>query len=200
MTQHSRSQAHSYLTTPVEKPNRNHEVNIKWLFVCITLALFSRFLPHTPNFTPVIGVAMFAGSYLSQRWSYLVPLSVMLLSDFILGWHNTLPFVYIAILGAVVLGEGLKGKNELYSSIRGWMSAFSAATGSSILFFVVTNFGVWLVSGLYTQNLAGLVNCFVSAIPFFPATFVSTVAYFFALVGARALLKRLKLHPYPVSF
>jgi hypothetical protein len=65
-----------------------------------------------------------------------------------------------------------------------------AAIASSVLFFVLTNFGMWLSSGFYPLTLAGLEACFVAAIPFFQNTLAGDLFYSGVLFGGFALLER----------
>ena len=48
---------------------------------------------------------------------------------------------------------------------------------SSVIFFVVTNFGVWALTSMYENNLGGLINSYLFAIPFFHNTLLSTLIY-----------------------
>jgi len=65
-----------------------------------------------------------------------------------------------------------------------------AALTSSVLFFVLTNFGVWLVSDLYPRTAAGLVGCYIAAIPFFRNTLAGNAFYTLVLFGGFALAQR----------
>ena len=62
---------------------------------------------------------------------------------------------------------------------------------SSVLFFVVTNFGMWLSSGIYPRNLAGLQACYVAAIPFLQNTVAGDLFYAALLFGGFGLVERL---------
>lgn len=149
----------------------------------VFLAVISRWLPHPPNFSPLIGIALFAGSRFSSRWTAVgVPLIALMVSDLFLGWHNTLPFVY----GALIL-MALGGYRWLKPAQFGWGRLGTLASGAAGFFFVVSNLAVWLVGGLYSPDLSGLVTCFVAAIPFFPATLVSGLVYSFALFALASI-------------
>ena len=143
-----------------------------------------RLLPHPPNFTPIGAMALFSGAYLAdRRLAIAVPFAAMLLSDAVLGFHSGMPFVYgsvalIAAIGWIALRQ--------VSSLR----VVAAALISSVLFFIVTNFGTWAVSGMYPLTAAGLGACFVAAIPFFQNTVVGDLIYSGLLFGGFALLER----------
>lgn len=128
----------------------------------IIVAAFSRLIPHSPNFTSVGAMALFAGSAMGLSLaSFLVPAVVMLLTDLVLGMHPTMIFVYGAFALTVVLGAVL-----LKNSARG-VKLLSVSLAASLLFFFITNLGVWLVGGYYTGDLKGLVECYIMALPFF---------------------------------
>ena len=152
------------------------------VFGLVALAVLSRWLPHPPNFSPLIGIALFAGArFDSKKLAIGVPLLAMIISDVALGWHSTLPFVYG---GMAVLA--LAGWLALKPSRFGWTRLGAVSTFGAIFFFVVSNFGVWATQDLYSQSLTGLVACFAAAIPFFPATLGSAWVYSFALFALSA--------------
>ncbi len=141
------------------------------IICAILLAALSRLIPHPPNFSPVIAMALFAGASLAdRRLALIVPLAAMLLSDLLLGFHGTMVFVYVA-MALVVLGGRWLGRR------RGPWLLTSAAVGGSLLFFVVSNLGVWLGGGLYPLSGAGLLACFIAALPFLHTTLLSTLLY-----------------------
>ena len=130
------------------------------LFVLlIVLAVLSRFLPHPPNFSPIGALALFAGAFVVERkWALVIPLVALLVSDIFLGLHEMMLFVYLSYALIAGLGIGLKN--------AGTFKLAGRAVFSSAIFFVVSNFGVWLMSGMYAKTWSGLVQCYVAAIPF----------------------------------
>lgn len=64
-----------------------------------------------------------------------------------------------------------------------------AALISSLVFFTVTNFGVWAFDSLYPKTLPGLVACYVAAIPFFRNTLLGDLIYTATLFGGFRLLE-----------
>jgi hypothetical protein len=130
------------------------------IIALILVACFSRLIPHPPNFTAIGAMALFAGAHLgSKRVALLVPLAAMFFSDLVLGLHPTMVFVYVSVALITLLGRW---------SWQRWQgrSLIGMSLVSSLLFFVITNFGVWLTGG-YEHSLQGLVTCFALAIPFF---------------------------------
>ena len=155
----------------------------------ILIAVATRLLYHfnpgmvPPNFSPVEAVALFGGAYFAdRRLALLTPLVAMALSDLIIGFHNLLWLVYACVALSTILGFGLRGK---VGPVR--VAAYGVI--GSTLFFIVTNFGVWLGSSMYPQTWAGLMECYVAGIPFYKNTLVSTLFYSALLFGGFALLR-----------
>jgi hypothetical protein len=55
-----------------------------------------------------------------------------------------------------------------------------------VLFFVVTNFGVWAFTDMYPRTGDGLTACFIAAIPFFRNTLAGDLFYAAVLFGGLA--------------
>ena len=154
------------------------------ILTAVVVAAVLRLVPHPPNFTPIGAMALFSGAYLTRRGlAFAVPLAAMMLSDAVLGFHSGMPFVYGSV--ALIVAIGWLALKRV-SSLR----VVAAALVSSVLFFVVTNFGTWAVSGMYPMTLAGLAACYVAAIPFFQNTVVGDLFYTGVLFGGFALLER----------
>ena len=137
---------------------------------CVFLVLVGilfRLVPHAPNFTPMLTIALMSGLYVKNKWSILLPILIMLISDLFIGSHIIAPWVYGSVLGVFLIGRLIKNTafNVLLYSVV-----------SSFLFFLLTNFGVW-VSGGYSYSFEGLVLCYTMAIPFFKNTLISTVLF-----------------------
>jgi hypothetical protein len=128
--------------------------------VIFTGALF-RFIPHWPNFTPIAGMALFGGAYLGRKHlAFIIPFAAMFLSDLILGFHKDMWAVYIAFGMTVSIGIMIR-KNIKFASVM------TAALGSSVIFFLLTNFAAWLASPIYPQTFAGLMQSYVAGLAFF---------------------------------
>jgi hypothetical protein len=149
----------------------------------------TRLLPHPPNFTPVLAMALFGGARLGNRTAALaVPLGAMLSSDVVIeivhgrGLHLLLPVVYLCVALCVGVGWRLRRRRGLV-----WIAG--AAMGGAVLFYLVTNFAVWALWSRYPMGLAGLEECYVAAIPFFRGTLLSTLLYSGALFSAHELVR-----------
>ncbi len=163
-------------------------MNARFLtLVAMTLAAATtRLLPHPPNVTPIAAMALFGGAHFgSPRTSLAVPLTAMFLSDLLLGFglHPVMPFVYGSFAFTVWLGRWLRAR-------RSPLAIAVAALCGSVVFFLVTNLGVWLVGDLYPRTLDGLVACYIAAIPFFRNTLAGDGGYTLALFGGFALARR----------
>jgi len=155
----------------------------------IGLAVLARLVPHVPNFTPIAAMALFGGAYLNRRYAILVPLAALLLSDLFIGFYS--PLVMVSVYGSFVLtgvvGLWLKKR-------RNPKNVIFAAIGASVLFFLVTNFAVWL-GGWYPKNLAGLLECYTMALPFFRNTILGNLFYTGVFFGGYELVLRLVRKP-----
>jgi hypothetical protein len=156
--------------------NTNHG-RLVALLSAILVAAALRLVPHPPNFTPIGAIALFSGAYLGRRGlAFAAPIGALLLSDAILGFYSGMAFQYFSVALVVLLGWlALSRVTVLRLGI--------AAVASSVLFFAISNFGVWLVSGMYPNDASGLVACYVAAIPFFQNTVAGDLFYTTLLFG-----------------
>ncbi|MEX0772769.1 MAG: DUF6580 family putative transport protein [Balneolales bacterium] len=151
----------------------------------IIMAATTRLLPHPPNFTPIIAIALFAGTYFKKSmWAWALPLAVMVVSDLALWWLYGYAFfspmrlvIYLSLLVMVGFG-GAISRNISVTHIAG--GAFAGA----ILFFMVTNFAVWITGTLYPITWEGLAMCYTAGIPFFRNTLISAFIYSAVMFGA----------------
>ncbi len=161
----------------------NH-VRLLALLSAIVAAAALRLVPHPPNFTPIAAMALFSGAYFGRNaLAFIAPLAAMLLSDTLIGFHSGMPFVYGSVAIIVLLGW-------LALSRVSVLRIGLAAIASSVLFFAITNFGVWLTSGMYPLTPGGLAACYVAAIPFFQNTVAGDLFFSGLLFGGFALLER----------
>lgn len=150
----------------------------------ILVAVASRLIPHPPNFTPVAAIALFGGAqFADKRAAFLVPMAGLFLSDLVLGFYTLMPVVYGAFALTVILGFWVRQRSNP-------LRIAGAAVGSAVLFFAVTNFGVWAFGTLYPRTGAGLLECYVAALPFFQNTLLSNLLYSALLFGGMALAER----------
>ncbi len=151
--------------------NKLHSPNWQWIVTIILLLCFSRLIPHPPNFTPLGALAIFAGATLKDvKLALIIPILALLISDVVIGFHSTMVFVY----GAFILT--IAGSFYWLKQIGIFTLTF-AAISSSILFFIVTNFGAWLTHEMYPTTMNGLIQAYVAGLPFFKNTLLSTLLF-----------------------
>ena len=151
--------------------------------IIVALTVFT-ILPHPPNFSPVAAMALFGGAYFSdKRHAFLIPFLAMFISDLILGLHPSMVFVYGAFALTVAMGIWLRDRISM-TTVAG------AAVASSVLFYLITNFGVWIIGGWYPLTMEGLIACYVAAIPFFQNTLLGNLFFTILLFGGFRLLER----------
>lgn len=135
-----------------------------------------RLAPHVPNFAPVGAIALFGGAVLGWRLAVWLPLAVMMISDLVLGFYSGIEFTWAGFLLVALFGTQLRGARFLTRVTLGTL-------GSGIIFFIVSNFGSWLTSGMYEPTLEGLVRCYYMALPFFRTSLLADAFYGVLLFG-----------------
>lgn len=137
----------------------------------ILAAAFVRLIPHPPNFAPIAAMALFSGAYFNKKsFAFAVPLAAMFLTDAIIGFHSSMWIVYLSFALIVVIGMFMLKKISIKNVIV-------ASVTASISFFLITNFGVWAFGTMYPKNIAGLIECYIAAIPFIQNTLLGDLFY-----------------------
>ena len=151
------------------------------------------------NFSPVLPLCVFgAACYASRRAAYVAPFAIYLAGDLGIwlltgrpdwAFYDAQPVLYLSVALVVTCGFLLRRQ-------RTWFRIAATGLGSAVVFFAVSNFGVWAFGDgvRYPYNAAGLVDCYVQAIPFFRNTLVS-MAIFLPLLFSRVALR----HPAPAT-
>jgi hypothetical protein len=179
----------------------NKKLNLRFGIICtiILLAAGSRLIPHPPNFSPIGGIALFGAAYYGKRyWSYLIPLVAMFLSDLVINnviyhsffggftwFYSGALYTYGALLLIVLLGTLALGKIRIPNLI-------ASALGASVIFYLVSNFGVWASTGMYgmyPRTMAGLMECYIAGLPFLQNLLAGDLVYTIALFGAFELIQ-----------
>jgi len=150
-------------------------------YVLILAGFMLRLLPHAPNMVPVAAIAVFAGVYLDKKMVPWVPLAIMVASDVVLGLHDLVLYTWGSFLLIGFLGMWLRNH-------KSWQNIFGMSVFSALLFFFVTNFGVWMA--WYPHTWKGLEVCYINAIPFLRNTMVSNIIFTFVLFGAYELARK----------
>lgn len=148
------------------------------LIIGLVLAgILSRLAPHPLNMALVTGATIYGASKLTRLESVMVPLLIMLATDLVLGFHSTMLFTWGAFALIALLSHLVLHKQTTVGRV-----AFTTLS-SSVIFFVISNLGVWMVGNMYSLNMAGLVSCFVNAIPFFQNTLIGDAVYTASIFG-----------------
>ena len=136
------------------------------IFSMIVLAVATRLLPHPPNVAPITGIALFAAHrFNDKKLVFLLPLLCMVITDIFLGFHTIIPFVYLSIIAISTLGLFSKKISN------------GVVLKSSTIFFLVSNFGVWLLSNMYSQDLTGLTQCYIIGLPFLQNSLIGSLLF-----------------------
>ena len=154
--------------------------NLESYFLPIMLILilsFSRLMPHPPNFTPIIAVAIMSSYFFKNIYLSCATLLIsMLLADAFIGFYSNMFFVYFSLLLILFIFHRISEKMN-------FKNLFICGFIASLIFFMISNFGVWVLGSPgvldlpYEKNLNGLVECYILAIPFFGNTFLSTLIF-----------------------
>ena len=161
----------------------SRERNPIWLAVAIVLvAAMMRLLPHPDNVTPLVALALVGGSLFTGWLAVAAPLAAIIVSDLALGFHATIPFTWgsVALISLLGLWAGKRAT---------WGRMLGAGLAGSTLFYLITNFGVWWMGHgqWYPRTVAGLLDCYIAALPFFRASLLGDLAYVAVLFGAYRL-------------
>jgi hypothetical protein len=160
--------------------------NKKMWILLVAAAAAARIAPHPWNFWPMIGVGLFAGAKAAKASTGVsATLGAMILSDAVLGFYSGMWSVYLALLLPVWLGRRIRGHPSVPNIAAG-------AVGSSVFFFLFTNFVTWARGSTYTHDLAGVAACYAAAIPFFQNQILGDAFYTAVLFGGYALFHRLR--------
>ncbi len=158
------------------------EVAIAIVFVLIGVGL--RLLPHSPNFAPIGALALFGGVYLSKKIALILPMAAMIISDIFIGYYelNLMLLVYGSFLLCVILGFWLKRHKR-------WSTILGSSILSAVLFFLITNFAVWLFTPWYAKTFLGILQCYLMALPFFKNTLLGNLFYTASFFGTYEIIK-----------
>lgn len=155
--------------------------NIIGILALIAIGVTARLMPHWPNVVPITALAIWGGTRLQKPWGIVIPLVVMAISDIWLGGHSTVLYVYGSFLIIAVL-------SQLNSNKINFGRVGSLAVGGSLLFFLITNFGVWATPtgpmAIYPHTLNGLIASYTMGIPFWRNSLIGDIGYTAAFFAA----------------
>jgi hypothetical protein len=174
-------------------------IHLRFGILCLMIVIvaFSRLIPHMPNFSPLGAIGLFGAAYFAHKWqAYLIPILATWVSDLFLNnmvyasyypeftwFYEGFYWQYGSYLLIVLMGIFLFKKVNIQRVVSG---AFLA----SIIFFLVSNFGVWISGTMYPKTSEGLVACYVAAIPFFKGTLIGNLLFSAVLFGTFAFAQK----------
>ncbi|HQU58403.1 MAG: hypothetical protein KDD02_03125 [Phaeodactylibacter sp.] len=172
------------------------QVRFGIITLMIGAAALSRLLPHPYNFTPIGAIGLFGGAYFSKKYlSFLIPFAALWASDFLLNnlvyarlypqfyqegvvWFSQLAIgVYLGFGLIIALGIFILRKVNIPNLL-------AASLLASVIFFLVTNFGSWLVDPVYPKTATGLLGAYAAGLPFFWNTLLGDLFFAGVLFGA----------------
>ena len=164
----------------MEQLNSKTPVHWYWIAGLVLLLAFSRFIPHPPNFTPLGAMAILSGAMIKDlRLGIFIPITAMLISDAVIGFHNSILYVYAAVISMVILSR--------YCLARFTITRLVGTTVvASVVFYLATNFGAWLSHDMYPHTANGLGQAYIAGIPFFRNTLLSNLL--FTAIGFSVLM------------
>lgn len=151
-------------------------------YFLILVGFAVRLLPVGYNMAPIAAIALFSGAYLDKKIAPWVPLAIMVLTDLIIGMHDVVIFTWGAFILIGFMGMTLKGKKTP-------VSIFLLTIGSALVFFAISNFGVWLI--WYPLTISGFYNCYIMALPFLRNTLVGNIVFSAVLFGTYETARRI---------
>lgn len=150
--------------------SRTLSARFGFLLLLMILGIFSRLIIHWPNFTAVGAIALIGGAQLRPRaLAPILTLSILVLSDLVLGFYQGFGVVYLSFL--------LIGIQGVFMNFHKKSSILAHSIGASVLFFLVTNFSVWMSSGMYALDFSGLILCYFNALPYLLNFALGTVVF-----------------------
>lgn len=155
------------------------------------LGVILRLVPHLPNVAPIGALALFAGVYLPRRYGIVLPLLVMLIGDFFVGYYeiDVMITVYASFAATVMIGW-------LVSRQPTFVKIFGGALAAAVLFFLTTNFAVWASSSWYPHTAGGLLSAYVMGLPFFRYSLMGDLLFTAVLFSSYAVATNLKFRFY----
>ena len=136
------------------------------------------------GFSPVIAIALFSGFIIKQKdMSFLLPLLALFISDIVIqllykqdlfpyaGFYSGQWKNYLILMTATLIGWALKGRK--YSSLL--IGGIAAPT----VFFLLSNFSVWLVTKevTYSKDFNGLMSSYIAGLPFYKNALMATLIF-----------------------
>ena len=168
-----------------------NQKNILLLFIICMVAAATRLIPYEMlNFTAVGALAFMGGAMIENKWlRYILPIGLMAITDLVLNtviyseftggsffydgmFWVYIPFIISVAVGRIILKEASAGK------------VVFAGLVSGIIFFLISNFGVWMSGSLYPKTAGGLLEAYYMGLPFVRNTLAGNIVFGLAIYAA----------------
>jgi len=163
-------------------------------FILISFGVILRLLMvefvKTPNLEIITAFALIAGALLGGIFTFVVPLSIIAITDMYIGNNFILIFTWssFAIIG--IFGWLLR--NRKTSHYRFIAEITGMGIISSLFFYFYTNFGWWLLSNMYPYTWQGLIYCYAMGLPFLKTNLLGNL-FFIPIFTSAAIFIRINL-------
>ena len=166
---------------------KNNKKQFGIIAILILLATLSRLIDHPLNFTPISAMILFGAAHFNRKWQvFLIPFCATFISDIWISGSYFNLWIYSSYFLIMIFGISLyKSKVSVYNVLSG-------AIGSSLIFFVISNFGVWM----HPAYIKSLMACYIDALPFYQNTLAGNLFYsailfssYYALQAKFSILK-----------
>jgi hypothetical protein len=165
----------------------------RFAYLVVLVAVLTRFVPHLPNFSPVLASLLFGGAHLRRRDALWYPLVLLAASDLVLTTvvyrvrlEPNQSIIWLGFAVVALIGYSLRTRENV-------VGVAIAAVAGPTAFFLISNFGVWLGghgARMYPATWDGLVACYVAALPFYRNSLLATISYTAVLFGANEIYRR----------
>lgn len=175
------------------------KINVRQIFVLalILLVASTRLMTFLPNFSPLTAICLFGAAYFVKKWQMIIiPLLCVWISDVLVNniiygeyfnsftlfyqgfYWQYLGYIIIALLASIGLTK--------VTTLR----VLGMGLGSTIFFFLFSNFGVWVSSGMYAKTFDGLIQCYIAGLPFIKGALIGDLGFSALLFGTFALAEQ----------
>ncbi len=148
--------------------------------VVILVGILGRFFMREaigiPNFEIITALTLVSAVFLGRAWGIIVPLSIIAITDVVIGNSPVLIFTWSAFAVIGIFGM-VFGKCRISDSKYQILGLTGVGIISSVFFFLFTNFGWWLVTNMYPHTLDGLIRCYVMGLPFFKNNLIGNLIF-----------------------
>jgi len=138
------------------------------IFIAVALVAFAAvtryFLQDLPNVETITVSALLAGAFLGGVYTIAVPLAIIAVTDIAIGNSSILLFTWSAWAAIGVFGW--LRRRHAGATFRFTCELTALGVGSSVFFYLWTNFGVWLLFDFYPATFSGLIASYVAGLPF----------------------------------